>query len=143
MEVGRECDERYGRCYRERRDSDHHDREDSMKTQDNSSPFLSVAQLKFVMPCPSINIPGIHKNEVLNMRQKTKTACLTLLVAIWIQIPFAGSLEASSLCVEGERSHFGIHVEPGGLFGAFAHDHDIVAKNIRGCAEIDWAQLEK
>jgi polyisoprenoid-binding protein YceI len=46
-------------------------------------------------------------------------------------------------CIDSEHSTVRIHVEPGGLLGGLAHDHQIEARNITGCLEIDWDQLDQ
>jgi polyisoprenoid-binding protein YceI len=54
----------------------------------------------------------------------------------------ASALDAANgPCVIPARSHFRIHVGTAGLFGAFAHNHLIEAKNIEGCATIDTKDL--
>ncbi len=50
---------------------------------------------------------------------------------------------ANSLCIDNEHSHFRIHVASAGLFSALGHDHLIEARQIKGCSEIDWSQLER
>jgi polyisoprenoid-binding protein YceI len=56
---------------------------------------------------------------------------------------FAMDLRAASLCVDGQRSRVQIHVGSAGLFGALGHDHSIEANDVKGCAEIDWSQLDR
>ena len=53
------------------------------------------------------------------------------------------ALLAQTVCVQPAQSHFMIHVESGGLFGAFGHDHLIEATQIKGCAMIDWDNMEQ
>src|SRR5262245_4266812 len=50
---------------------------------------------------------------------------------------------AERLCVDPQNSKFSIHVDAGGMFGAFAHDHVVEAHDIKGCANIDWTKLEQ
>jgi polyisoprenoid-binding protein YceI len=50
---------------------------------------------------------------------------------------------AERLCIDPQNSKFSIHVDAGGMFGAFAHDHTVEAHEIKGCANIDWAKLDQ
>jgi polyisoprenoid-binding protein YceI len=49
----------------------------------------------------------------------------------------ATAVHAADACIVPARSHFRINVGTAGLFGAFAHNHLIEARNIDGCANID------
>src|SRR5215471_10106485 len=75
--------------------------------------------------------------------RKLRFYYLTILAVIWILIWAISAAGADSFCVDNDRSHFGIQVDTGGLFGAFGHAHVIAAKNIKGCADIDWMQLDR
>src|SRR4030095_6358476 len=44
-------------------------------------------------------------------------------------------------CVVPDRSRFQIGTDTSGLFGAFAHEHQIEAQQFEGCASIDTANL--
>jgi polyisoprenoid-binding protein YceI len=55
----------------------------------------------------------------------------------------ASPATAERLCVDPQNSKFSIHVDSGGLFGAFAHDHTVEAHDIKGCANIDWMKLDQ
>jgi len=66
-----------------------------------------------------------------------------LLVLVSLICVFARASAAASFCVDAERSRFDIHVGSSGLFSAFGHDHSIAAKDIKGCAQIDWSQVER
>jgi polyisoprenoid-binding protein YceI len=66
-----------------------------------------------------------------------------LLVLVSLICLFAKASAAASYCVDAERSRFDIHVGSAGLFSAFGHDHAIAAKDIKGCSEIDWSQIER
>ena len=68
---------------------------------------------------------------------------VALLVSVTLCIPLAKELKANRLCVDSASSRFDIHVGSAGLFSAFGHDHSIAAKDIKGCAEIDWTRLEQ
>jgi polyisoprenoid-binding protein YceI len=46
------------------------------------------------------------------------------------------------LCVDADRSRFRIRLGAAGLFSAFGHDHLIEARGMKGCAKIEWSQLE-
>ena len=46
-------------------------------------------------------------------------------------------------CIQPAQSHFMIHVGSSGVFSAFGHDHLIEATGIKGCAMIDWDNMEK
>lgn len=48
---------------------------------------------------------------------------------------------ADGPCVVSGRGHFYIRTGTAGLFGAFAHDHQIEAQKISGCAVIDSKDL--
>ena len=72
----------------------------------------------------------------------TKSTVLTLVTCIWVCLSVVKA-EASPYCVDAERSRFSIQVGSGGLFAAFGHDHEIAAKDIQGCADIDWSQIER
>jgi polyisoprenoid-binding protein YceI len=50
---------------------------------------------------------------------------------------------AERACVVPGRGHFQIHVGTAGVFGAFAHDHLIDAKNIEGCASVEPNDLAR
>lgn len=50
---------------------------------------------------------------------------------------------AERLCVDPQNSKFSIHVDTGGAFGAFAHNHTVEAHDIKGCANIEWTKLEQ
>ena len=47
------------------------------------------------------------------------------------------------VCVQPAESHFMIHVGSGGVFSALGHDHLVEATQIKGCAMIDWDNMEK
>ena len=50
---------------------------------------------------------------------------------------------AERLCVDPQNSKFSIHVDAGGMFSAFAHDHTVETRDIKGCANIDWTNFEQ
>src|SRR5262245_25490253 len=50
---------------------------------------------------------------------------------------------AERLCVDPQNSKFSIHVDTGGMFGAFAHNHTVEAHDIKGCANVDWTKLDQ
>jgi polyisoprenoid-binding protein YceI len=56
---------------------------------------------------------------------------------------FCSPLFAERACVVPGRGHFQIHVGTAGVFGAFAHDHLIVAQNIEGCTSIELDDLAR
>jgi polyisoprenoid-binding protein YceI len=72
------------------------------------------------------------------MKFAIQTAFVTALLHAILPTP----LHASTFCVDSEGSAFRIHVASAGLFSAFGHDHQIEAREIKGCAEIDWSQLD-
>ena len=49
---------------------------------------------------------------------------------------------ATRACVIPGRGYFRVHVGTGGLFGGFAHEHLVEARTIKGCADIDTANLD-
>ena len=49
----------------------------------------------------------------------------------------ANASAADNVCVVPGRGHFRIHVDSGGLFGAFGHNHLVEAQTIAGCATVD------
>ena len=57
-------------------------------------------------------------------------------------ICFAIASEAASFCIDPAGSRFEIHTGTSGFLSAFGHDHIISAKDIKGCADIDWSQIE-
>ena len=65
---------------------------------------------------------------------------IILLISLLVAVAPA---TAERLCVDPQNSKFSIHVDAGGMFGAFAHDHIIEAHDIKGCANIDWAKLDQ
>jgi len=74
------------------------------------------------------------------MRTTIRTILLT---AFWIVLASALNSEASTLCVDAATSQFKIRVGSAGLFSAFGHEHLIQVQGIKGCAEIEWTQLER
>src|SRR5437016_4362691 len=64
-----------------------------------------------------------------------------VLFTLIILLVSTGLQAANGPCVVSQSSHFRIHVGTGGLFGAFAHDHDIEAQKIEGCAGINTKDL--
>src|SRR5262245_4753782 len=67
---------------------------------------------------------------------------LLLLAAILVS-GAAAQDGVQNACVDNEHSRFVIHVGTGGMFGAFAHDHLVQAKQISGCAKIDRSRPEQ
>jgi len=51
--------------------------------------------------------------------------------------------ETQQLCVDESASRFTIQVGSAGFLKMFGHDHQIEARQIRGCALIDWSRLEQ
>src|SRR6476469_5317167 len=72
-----------------------------------------------------------------------RPALVPLVVSVTLCVPLAKELKANRLCVDSVSSRFDIQVGSAGLFSAFGHDHSIAAKDIKGCAEIDWTRLEQ
>jgi polyisoprenoid-binding protein YceI len=66
----------------------------------------------------------------------------TIILSAWFLLAVSPAT-AERLCVDPQNSKFSIHVDAGGMFGAFAHDHVVEAHDIKGCANIDWAKLDQ
>jgi polyisoprenoid-binding protein YceI len=66
----------------------------------------------------------------------------TIILSAWLLLAVSPAT-AERLCVDPQNSKFSIHVDAGGMFGAFAHDHVVEAHDIKGCANIDWAKLDQ
>src|SRR5262245_39438882 len=66
-----------------------------------------------------------------------------LLGSLALALGFSSVAAADSLCVDPEQSRFTITTGTSGLFGAVGHSHEIAANGIKGCAEIDWSQLQR
>jgi polyisoprenoid-binding protein YceI len=58
------------------------------------------------------------------------------LLALWLLMIPASGVAADGPCIVPGRGHFYIRTGTAGLFGAFAHDHQIEAQNISGCADL-------
>src|SRR5215510_3552597 len=65
---------------------------------------------------------------------------IVLIMTLLLAAPQARSERA---CVDPEKSKFTIHVDSGGIFSAFAHDHEVATQKISGCAIIDWSHLKQ
>jgi polyisoprenoid-binding protein YceI len=66
----------------------------------------------------------------------------TLIVALWFLILTASGVAADGPCIVPGRGHFYIRTGTAGLFGAFAHDHQIEAQNISGCADLAHSSIK-
>ena len=66
-------------------------------------------------------------------------SALLALVAVFI----SSTVFAQTACVVPGRGYFRIHVDSGGLFGVFAHDHLVEARKIEGCAAIQTQDLAR
>src|SRR5215831_953206 len=62
---------------------------------------------------------------------------MEILAFVLLSLLGNGGPGVDSPCVVSEQSHFRIHVGTSGLFGGFAHDHEIEAQKIEGCAQIN------
>ena len=58
------------------------------------------------------------------------------LLALWLLMLPAAGVAADGPCIIPGRGHFYIRTGTAGLFGVFAHDHQIEAQNISGCADL-------
>ena len=63
-------------------------------------------------------------------------------VALWLLMIAASGLAADGPCIVSGRGHFYIRTGTAGLFGAFAHDHQIEAQNILGCADLAHSSIK-
>ncbi len=61
------------------------------------------------------------------------------LVLLWLGVLTGGFAADGGPCVVPGRGYFRIKTDTSGLFGAFAHEHEIEAQKIEGCAVIDSA----
>jgi polyisoprenoid-binding protein YceI len=64
-----------------------------------------------------------------------------ILAVVIFLLPTAASA-AHGPCIVPGRGHFYIRTGTAGLFGAFAHDHQIEAKNISGCADLVHSSIK-
>jgi polyisoprenoid-binding protein YceI len=87
------------------------------------------------------NVSNFHQSVGYLPPTMPKRFLLMLAAAIILAV-LCAPLHANSLCVDNEHSHFRIRVASAGLFSALGHDHLIEARQIKGCSEIDWSQLE-
>jgi polyisoprenoid-binding protein YceI len=61
---------------------------------------------------------------------------------LWLLL-MTTALAADGPCVVSGRGHFQIQTGTSGLFGAFAHEHQIEAEKIEGCAVVDSNDLTR
>ena len=65
------------------------------------------------------------------------------IVLLWLSVLTSGFAADGGPCIVPGRGYFRIKTDTSGLFGAFAHDHEIEAQKIQGCAVIDSANLTR
>lgn len=64
----------------------------------------------------------------------------TFLLSLFLSVQ---QIPSGRHCIEAGKGQFLIFAGTGGLFGAFAHDHTIEAKEISGCVQVDGANLAR
>jgi polyisoprenoid-binding protein YceI len=65
-----------------------------------------------------------------------------VVAVLLLSILSAPAFAADGPCIVPGRGHFYIRTGTAGLFGAFAHDHQIEAQKISGCADITRSSIK-